>query len=161
MDFSSSGLVKITMKKYLEEKLKEFNVTGNSKTPCGNNLFEINNMSNVLPKNEQELFHAKVASILFLGKRVRPDALLTISFLASRVNSPTEEDNRKLDKLLRYLNSTKPFCLTLDGKSINSPWLSVDAAYGVHQDGKGHTGMSEGIGKGGFNKKKIKTTDHL
>ena len=116
MDYSSRGFVKITMKNYLEEKLKEFNVLGNSKTPSANNLFNINDMSTLLPKEEQELFHSKVASILFLGKRVRPDTLLTISFLASRVNAPTEEDNRKLDKLLRYLNAKKHFHLTIDGK---------------------------------------------
>jgi hypothetical protein len=72
------------------------------------------------------------------------------------VNAPTEVDNKKLDKLLRYLNATKHFHLTIDGKNINSPWLSVDAAFGVHQDGKGHTGMSEGVGEGGFNHKSSK-----
>ena len=120
MDFSRSGLVTIAMKNYLEEKLKEFKVTGKSKLPCANNLFHKNENSTLLTNQDKELFHSKVASILFIAKRTRPDVLLTVSVLATRVNAPTEDDNRKLDKLLRYLNYTKHFYLTLEGSNINS-----------------------------------------
>ena len=31
------------------------------------------------------------------------------------------------------------------------PWIYIDASYGYHSDGKGHSGAVEGIGVGAFN----------
>jgi len=76
--------------------------------------------------------------------------LLTINFLSTRVGAPTEQDNRKLDKLLRYVNNTKDLCLTLTGDKVLEPWICVDASYGSHPDGKGQSGAVEGIGEGAF-----------
>ena len=142
--------VGISMSKYIEDLLKKYDVSGNSKTPCGVNLFDINDTSEDLPNEEKDNFHSAVASILFLGKRVRPDLLLAVSFLSSRVNKPTREDMSKLNKLLRYINYTKHFNITIDGKDILKPWISIDASYGVHSDRKSHSGVVVGIGGGGI-----------
>jgi len=40
---------------------------------------------------------------LFLAKRVRPEILPAISF-TSRVLEPTEQDRKKLNRVLAYLN---------------------------------------------------------
>jgi len=48
-----------------------------------------------------------VAKLLYVAKRTRPYLLTLISFLKTRVRHATEEDQDKLRKGLRYLNSTK------------------------------------------------------
>ena len=151
-----SKTVNVAMNKYIEELMVKYKVSGKSKTPCGNDLFDIDEKSILLTTEEKEAFHSAVASILFLAKRSRPDLLLTVSFLSTRVNEPTDQDHRKLDKLLRYINSTKHFYLTIDAKNVHQPWISIDASYAAHHDKKGHTGVVEGLGTGCFNFKSSK-----
>ena len=148
--------VNISMNKYIEELMAKYKVSGKSKTLCGNDLFDIDEKYILLTMEEKEAFDSAVASILFLAKRSRPDLLLTVSFLSTRVNEPTDQDHRKLDKLLRYINSTKHFYLTIDAKNVHQPWISIDASYAAHHDKKGHTGVVEGLGTGCFNFKSSK-----
>jgi len=72
--------VSVCMNKYIEELMAKYEVVGKSKTPCGMDLFEIEDKSELLGKDEKEAYHSAVASILFLAKRARPDLLLTVSF---------------------------------------------------------------------------------
>jgi hypothetical protein len=54
-----------------------------------------------------------VAKLLCLSKRARPELLTAVTFLATRVACSTEEDWGKLDRVLRYLNSTPELGLVL------------------------------------------------
>ena len=140
--------VSISMTKYVEDLLVKYEVTGTSKAPAGVNLFENDNLSKELGLTEKDKFHSAVASILFLAKRVRADLLLATSFLCTRVSNPTEEDNRKLIKLFKYINYTKHFYTTINGNDISKPWIAIDASYGIHNDRKSHSGVVGGIGGG-------------
>ena len=161
LDFTLKGKYKVKMQKYIEDKLKEYNVTGKSKTPSGQDLFYIDKSSQDLSEEETELFHSKIASLLFLAKKTRPDILLPVQFLSTRVMKPTVQDAHKLDKLLRYLNSTKHMCLTLTKVDVTSPWIYIDAAYGCYEDEKSHSDAVEGVRLSSFNyhskKQKINT----
>ena len=142
--------VSIRMTKFIEELVKKYAVDTTSKTPCGIDLFDIDNSSPVLSDDDREHFHSAVATCLFLAQRSRPDILLTISFLSTRVQQPTEQDKRKLRKLLAYIYKTQHIFLTINGKNILNPYIYIDSSYGSHSDGKGHTGCIEGIGGGGI-----------
>ena len=136
---------------YINDLINKYNITGKSKTPCGVDLFDIDHTLPVLEQDGLERFHSAVASVLFLAKRSRPDLLLTTSFLSTRVQQPTIQDENKLNKLLKYINGTKNIYLTIDGKNMLQPYIYVDSSYGSHADGKGHTGAVEGLGRGGIN----------
>ena len=69
------------------------------------NVFESDEKATVC--EDKEYFHTCTAKLLYLSKRVRPDILLPVSFLCTRVNSPTVEDNEKLNRVLGYLKATK------------------------------------------------------
>ena len=87
---------------------------------------------------------------MYIAKRVRPDILTAVSFLSTRIQAPTDEDWVKLLCVLRYLNSTRSLGLNL-GSSTNGSILGfVDASYGVHVDGKSHTGLAASFGNGLF-----------
>ena len=86
LDYSEKGLVKISMPKYIEECLKNFdeimpNVKGTKDLAAPQNLFEINVDAKKLPKIKREQIHSLVAKVLFASKRARPDTDLAISYL--------------------------------------------------------------------------------
>jgi hypothetical protein len=89
-----------------------------------------------------------VARLLYLAKRTRPDILLTVSFLTTRVQAPTEQDMVKLERSLRYLNSTRQLGIRLQYDPSNPLQAYVDASYGVHEDFRSHTGMVISLGSG-------------
>jgi len=96
------------------------------------------------------MFHSRVAKILFLAKRARPDLLTAVSFLTTRVQQPTTQDLNKLQRLLRYINGTRDKWLTLEAGEDFGLFAYVDASYGVHPDGKSHTGVAMMLGQGCF-----------
>lgn len=79
---------------------------------------------------------------------MRPDLLVSVSFLSTRVLKPTSQDQSKLDRVLKYLNGTADLGLTLEVGSSISVIGFIDASYGVHADGKSHTGTAITLGSG-------------
>jgi len=68
-------------------------MNGNAVTPATSHLFEVNQDDPVfLDTTTSELFHSMVARLLFLAKRARPDILVAVSFLCTRVKSPDVDD---------------------------------------------------------------------
>ena len=53
-----------------------------------------------LPTKDAELFHRHVARLLFSSKRARLDIQVCVAFLCTMVKEPTEQDYKKLEKLL-------------------------------------------------------------
>ena len=77
----------------------------------------------------------------YLAKRVRTDVLTAISWCASRVLKPTEEDERKLDRILGYLKATAERITTLRIGDKLRLRAYVDASYAVYQDAKSVSGI--------------------
>ena len=97
--YKDNGTAEITMREYyLEESITEsdLNVTRTATTPAKRDLFEINESSPRLEVKEAETFHSVVAKLLYVAIRARPDILLAISFLCTRVSKSTKEDQIKL-----------------------------------------------------------------
>jgi hypothetical protein len=146
-DFSTKGKCKVTMEKYINDLLTDNNITDTIDSPASNHLFVINPIAEKLSNDMNINFHTQVAKLLYLAKRIRPDILLPISFLSTRVQSPDIDDWKKLMRVLKYINGTVNLGITLecDNFIIDS---YIDASYGVHSDFKSHTGMIIFLGKG-------------
>ena len=104
------------------------------------NLFKIDENSENLNTLQSTAFHHIVAKALYLVKRERPDALLAIAFLTTRVRAPDVDDWKKLNNLIEYFLATVdlPLILGADGTGILN-WY-VDASFAVHANMRGHTG---------------------
>ena len=87
-------------------------------------------------------------TFIFLSKRARPDLQTTISFLYTRITTPDVNDYKKLASVMKYLHIYPhlPRILGSDGEG-NIYW-SVDAAFAVHNDTRGHTGAHMTLGQG-------------
>ena len=59
-----------------------------------------------------------------------------------------EDDQSKLDRVLRYINSTKDLFLTLELSDTVQVISYIDAAYGIHVEARSVTGSIITLGKG-------------
>ena len=148
-DYTQAGKVKVTMSGYIKELMMFCeDIEGETSTPAASDLFTVKKNAKALDKEGREYFHSVTAKLLYLGKRVRPDILTAVSFLSKRVQSPTDDDMRKLCRVIRYIRGTKDKGICLEADKYLSILAYVDASYGVHEDFKSHTGSVIGIGKG-------------
>jgi hypothetical protein len=136
------------MEKYVLDMLNVYDISGCAPTPATSALFVVNSDSPPLTIERKEEFHSRVAKVLYLAKRVRPDLLTTVIFLATRVNDPREEDWAKLSRLLKYINATRELGIRLDASRGIQVFAFIDASFAVHQDYKSHTGGVITIGAG-------------
>jgi len=117
-------------------------------TPAANHLFEINAKAPKLSEEKAEIFHHLVAKLLYLCKRTRPDIILPVAFLCTRVQKPDEDDFKKLGRCLSYLQNHPDIPLTLEASKDGVIKWWVDASFAVHSDYKSHTGACMSLGKG-------------
>ena len=67
-----------------------------------------------------ERFRSVVCKLLYIALRGRPDILLSVVFLASRVSKATLQDQTKLKRLLEYLYGTCDLLLILGADDIQT-----------------------------------------
>ena len=124
-------------------------------TAAPESLFKTAKESPKLNEKLKDYFHTTTARALYLGKRARPDLQTAVAFLCTRVREPDEQDYKKLNHLMRYLQATKHYPLM----KIS---LYIDGAHAVHADIKGHVGCYVSGGKGAIyassTKMKLNTT---
>ena len=146
-DFSEPGVCTINMNKYIADILSDTNTVGIKRTPSTSELFVLDEASPLLRGGQTKEFHSMVARLLFASKRARIDVQCVVAFLATRVRAPTEQDWKKLQHLLQYLNGTATLGLKLrigDRGMVHESY--VDASFAVHNDRKSHTGLVDRIG---------------
>ena len=146
-DYSVPGEVKVTMEGFIADLMKWSEIEGTVLTPAANHLFETREAEK-LPTDKAEFYHSAAAKLLYLSKRVRPDIILAVSFLTTRVQSPDVDDWSKLQRVLKYLNGTQEMGIVLRPDKSGKHEAYIDASYGIHADGKSHSGMILTLGLG-------------
>jgi hypothetical protein len=146
------------MRSYLQEAIEECNmdIERESNTPATRNLFTVDESLVNLKPAEAEVFHKVVAKLLYVALRGRPDILLAVIFLCTRVSKSTTEDQGKLRRLLEYIKGTMHLEYTLGADHLTKFCTWIDASYAVHPDMKSHTGGIMSLGTGGFLPKSMK-----
>lgn len=142
--------IKIEMEDNIRETLSKFPEDLSTKVSsiATKKIFTVSDDSPELDDERSVLFHSIVASLLFLMKRGRPDIEPAVSFLMTRVSKSTEEDWGKLKRVLQFLNQTVTDCRYIGANDLESFFTYIDAAYGVHQNMRSHTGGCQTFGIG-------------
>lgn len=149
-DFRTKGQVSITMKNCIDEILSGCGVNIKCKTPAASTLFDVRETADKLSKEDGKYFHTQVAKVLYLAKRVRPECLTAVAFLATRVHTCDVDDMAKLQRLLGYILATRERGICLRVGQHMTVRAYIDAAYGVHtKTGKSHTGCVIVLGEAG------------
>ncbi len=165
LDFSTDRQVKISMVDYVKEVIEAWDKApktkddgfklveskrGRKAKSCAapEDLFKVDEDATKLDAEQSTAFHNIVAKALYMVKRARPDASVSIAFLTTRVRSPDVDDWRKLGHLIEYLRGTVKLPLILGSNSRGVLNWYVDASFAVHANMRGHTGggLTMGIG---------------
>ena len=111
-------------------------------------LSNVDYKSPSLPSKDAELFHRHVARLLVASKRARPDIPMCVAFLCTRVKSPTEQDYKKLGRVISDLKNTIHLPLVIGADDNGTLTWNIDASFAVHPDRKSHTGACLTLGHG-------------
>ena len=147
-DYESAGKVILSMPHHTKRIVLDSEITGTAPTPADSDLFNIQDDSPQLEAEEKEWFHSFVHRIMYLANKINYECLVACAFLSSRTQAPTEQDRLKLVRLLQYLNGNCDLHLTLAIGDDISVIQYTDASYGVHSDGRSHTGSFITLGRG-------------
>ena len=94
ISYPGNGEAVIRMKDHVLEAIADFpeccniNVT----SPAPNYLFQVTPDLPTISEPDRKIFHKIVAKLLYVANRARPDIMVAISFLTSRVLNTTDED---------------------------------------------------------------------
>ena len=147
IDMHVPGQAMITTTGYCDEIVRVSGVKGTARSPATEGLFETREGAPTVSEPVRVWFHKVVAMVLYLAKRTKPECLVAVAFLATRVNKCTADDVDKLQRLVRYIQATRDSGVVLrPGAGGVTVRLFVDASYGVHSDGRSHTGSCVVIG---------------
>ena len=145
-DLRVKGEARVTMKRHIQDTLEGSGTTGLAASPAIDQLFDVRDIARV-EEEERAKFHRMVAKLLYLAKRTKPECLTAVSFLATRVTKCTADDVGKLARLVRYIRRTKDRGIVLRPGLLGiCVRVFVDAAFGVHNDFRSHTGSCIVIG---------------
>jgi hypothetical protein len=131
--------IMLSMPKYIEELITD--IEKEALSPATNKAFELNDEAKLLSDEERKKFHTLVAKLLYLAHRIRADILLAVSNLTTKVTCPTEEDKIKLNRILSYLKKTKDMVMNVTNKGSIELEAFIDSSFGIHPNGRSHTGM--------------------
>ena len=148
-DFIVPGQVSITMDNCERSILSEGGVWPLRATPAASTLFDTRDVPKATYE-EVQFFRTFVAKLLYLAKRVRPECLVAVAFLTTRVHDVDADDMAKLKRLLGYLRATPNRGIVLRVGDNMTVRAFIDASYGAHQSsGKSHTGCAIVLGEAG------------
>jgi hypothetical protein len=142
-DFSEKRKVKINMINYMGAMVDNFPIkfksTDTTPTPAAEDLFT-EGESKDLDIKRAESFHTFIAKGLFACKCARPDIHPKIAVLCTRVKKPNEDDWRKLNCLLKYIDGSRKDKLILSADDLHVIKWYVNAAFTIYPNFKSHTG---------------------
>ena len=149
LDFSKSGKLMVDQIQYILDMCEEFpEPLKEVKCPWTEKLFDVDFRSPKLDESKGKIFHTFVMKLMFVSKRARQDISPGVSFLSTRTSKSTEQDWKKLTRLMSFMKTTAKDVLTLEADDEMIGRWHIDAAFAVHCDFKSHTGGTFTLGKG-------------
>jgi len=97
--------VSITMINFERSILSECGVWSLRATPAASALFDTRDAPKA-SHEEVQFFRTFVAKLLYIAKRVRPEGIVAVAFLTTRVHEVDEGDMGKVKRVLGYLRAT-------------------------------------------------------
>ena len=142
----SDHVVTVTMGGYVDVMLSEFGDVTAVTSPATGDVFELIPGSPDLEADKLKFFHTNVAKLLYYTMRCKVAISVAVSFLCTRVTCATEQDLKKLNRVMGYVKHTRHTGVVLQGSGELVVKGYVDAGFGSHADGKSHTGLAIMLG---------------
>ena len=155
IDMSVAGQASITMDGMTEAIVKDSNTPTLEKrtsSPATDDLFDTTIDPTPLSASNMKHFHTIVARLAYLARLTRPELLLAVSYLVTRVTRSTDGDIAKLYRVIRYLHQSYTSGhrgIVLRPKHLMAAgWM--DASYAIHENFKSHSACNLSIGETAF-----------
>ena len=146
-DLSQRGEVHMSMEGYTNDTILYAGIPGRARSPATGGLFETRDGAELVVESVRSWFHSVVAKLSYLAKRAKPECLTAVAYLATRVTRCTTDDVEKLKRVMKYVAATRDRGVVFrPGQLGICVRVFIDAAYGVHSDGRSHTGSCVVIG---------------
>ena len=98
-------------------------------TPAKATLFVQEDDEQALNENGADTFHSVVQKLMYICKRARPDIEPALSYLSTKVSSPTVNNQEKLDRLLDFIRGTANDRQTIGADSLEEMITWVDTSF--------------------------------
>jgi hypothetical protein len=95
---------------------------------------------------DQREYLSIVMQLMYLARLTRPDVLLPVTYLATRSNKASVKDMKSVQQVIDYLAGTIDIGVNINCRDLQL-FIMADASYGIHSDGKGHSGYMISTGK--------------
>ena len=155
IDMSVSGQASITMDGMTEAIVTDSNtptIEKKTNSPATDDLFDTTIDPTPLSASDMKHFHHIVARLAYLARLTRPELLLAVSYLVTRVTRSTDGDIAKLHRVIRYLHQSYTSGhrgIVLRPKHLMAAgWM--DASYAIHENFKSHSACNLSIGDTAF-----------
>jgi hypothetical protein len=150
LEFSAdSSSVDISQHGYIADLASRFEIPpGRTKSPYPTNFLKRPATGPDAEAVDATNFRSQLMAAAYLGIRTRPDIRFAVSHLASRSASPTVHDQKCLDHLYKYIQSTSEYKIRFNPTSTDLE-AYIDASFAIHLDGRGQTGVLIIMGNGG------------
>ena len=142
IDYLIAGKVVLTMFDYLEDVIVEAAddlKTSRSHYLGDDQLFKVDDDSLRLLQKDADIFHRHVARLLFASKRAMPSIQVCVAFLCTRVKSPTEQDYKKIGRVISYLKKNVHLPLVIGADNSRTLTWNINASFAVHTGCKSYT----------------------
>ena len=142
--------IEMEMKSQIEEAIEWLgeDIDSTPKSPANRNLFSEKEGAEELIGEKSDTFHSIVAKLLYISKRARPDIEVAVAYLCTRVSKSTDDDWKKLKRVLGFLKGTIDDIRVIGVNSMKDLYTWVDASYAVHEDMRSQTGGVMSFGHG-------------
>ena len=150
------GHIEVTQMKIINDLLEDKEIKGKQMYPANEEIFKVHKEAQVMNDKEAMEFLSTIMTLMYVGKRTRYDIMLPLSYLCTRVKTPTIEDKEKLKRLLEYINMTREHGVVFRADANDRFSVYCDAGYNCHHDGKGHSGIIYKLGCNTIGIKSIK-----
>jgi hypothetical protein len=137
--------VEMIQKEYIEKLLSKYKVNGIADTPMLSNCSIIKSNEDNLISEKDYNAKSRIGSLMFAAVSTRPDIMFATNYFARFTNQVTEEVRSGIERIFKYLNTTKDFKLTFNnGKGIYEIYCDADLG-GDLNDHKSTSGGCETI----------------
>ena len=145
INMEEEGVISVSMDGYVSSVLDMYDLPVDVKVndPQTDDIFNVDKDSNMLNELRRKKFHSVVYMLVYLGKRVRVEIQMALSFLAGRVSKATEQDEKKLFRVLIFLRNYPIEKLYFrrhsnqDNDSLHNMDIKIwaDSSWACHDDG--------------------------
>lgn len=134
---------------YIKDILERYQPSREFATPHDEALFNRPKTDEDSPQANITEFLSILMKLMFLATRTRPDILTAVCGLSTKAKSPQLCDMQRIDRIIGYLKKHPDIKLKCNVRDINIH-AYMDAAWNVHRDAKGHSGIIITLGHYGF-----------